>query len=457
MGNLKLVGFSGELLDPSDTGYDDACLLWNAMIDRRPALIARCRSARDVVAAITHARKEGLEVAVRGGGHSIGGLSSTDGGMMIDLKPINGVVVDPDTRRARVGGGALLREMDRATQGHDLATTGGMVHHTGVAGLTLGGGFGWLARLHGLACDNLVSAEMVTASGELLRASEVDNPDLFWGIRGGGGNFGIVTDFEFQLHPIGPMLSSQRRYAAEDAPAILRAFGEVMESAPRGVCSLVGMETARGAGQLEGSGTSSARELYLWYTYAGPDLDEGEHLYGPLRRVASPIAEQTEVMSYADLQSATGEASASGRRHYWKGSLMWELSDAFLDTFLERGLNADGGCGVEMFSLGGAISDVGEEDTAYSNRGASFDMLAVATWDHPKDDDRNRSLTRENWDALVPFARSGVYVNDLGADANRRVSEAYGPKKLERLIALKDKWDPDNTFHLNANIRPSNG
>jgi len=225
-------GFTGALLEPADPDYDGARSLWDAMIDKRPAVIARCRSTTDVVTALAYARKEGLEVAVRGGGHSVSGLSSTDRGMMIDLRPMNGVVVDPDARRARVQGGALLRDLDRETHEHGLATTGGMVHHTGVAGLTLGGGFGWLGRLHSLACDHLVSAEVATASGDVVRASDRENADLFWGIRGGGDNFGIVTEFAFGLHPIGPVLSTQLRYSADDAPAVLRAYRELMGSAP---------------------------------------------------------------------------------------------------------------------------------------------------------------------------------------------------------------------------------
>ena len=446
-------GFSGELLEPADPGYERARRLWNAMMDKRPALIARCRSTTDVVAGLAHARIEGLEVAVRGGGHSVSGLSATDGGIMIDLQPMNGVVVYPDVRRACVQGGALLRDLDRATHEHGLATTGGMVHHTGVAGLTLGGGFGWLGRLHGLACDNLVSAQVVTASGDVIRASDEENADLFWGIRGGGGNFGIVTEFEFRLHPIGPMLSVQLRYSVEDAPAVLRAYRDAMGSAPPELCTLVGMETGRGTGRL--GEDAASRELYVWYTYAGTDQEKGERFDAQLRSVARPLAEQLDVMSYPDLQSATGEASGPGRRHYWKGSLMWELSDLFLDAFVERGLITSPGCGIELFSLGEAISRVGEDDTAYTHRGAAFDLLPAATWDDPQDDEHNISLTRENWEALSPYVQGGVYVNDLGADVNERVREVYGSRKFERLAILKDRWDPENLFHLNANIAPA--
>ncbi len=292
----------------------------------------------------------------------------------------------------------------------------------------------------------------MTASGDVVRAAPDEDADLFWGIRGGGGNFGIVTEFEFQLHAVAPVLSVQLRYQAADGPSVVRAYRDLMASAPPELCSLIGVATGRGAGRLIDE--DGNHDLYVWYAYVGADLDEGERLGAPLRRAARPIAEQVEVMSYPELQSATGEASGPGRRHYWKGSLMWELSAAFLEAFLERGGALRGGCGVEIFSLGGAIGHVGEDDTAYSNRDAAFDMLAAATWDDPAEDETNISLTRENWEALSPFARSAVYVNDLGPDAVERVAEVYGSQKLERLAALKGRWDPDNVFHRNANIAP---
>jgi hypothetical protein len=447
-------GFGGELLEPGDSAYDATRRLWNAMADKRPTVIARCRSTTDVVAALAHAREAGLEIAVRGGGHSVAGLSSTNGGMMIDLQLMNRVAVDPGSRRTKVQGGTLLRDLDRATHAHGLATTGGMVHHTGVAGLTLGGGFGWLARRHGLSCDNLVSAEVVTANGDVVRASPTENADLLWGLRGGGGNFGIVTEFEFQLHSIGAVLSVQQRYAAKHAPKVLRAFAELMDAAPPELCALVGIGPGRGSGTLDSDGESS-REVYVWYTYAGEDLDTGRRLGASLQGIAPTVAEQVDVMSYPEVQAATGEASGPGRRHYWKGSLMWELSDEFLDAFVERGLVPGGGCGIELFSLGGAIAHVGEDETAYSNRSATFDLLAAATWTDPVDDRRNIALTRENWSALTPFARGAVYVNDLGTDIDERVREAYGSNKFTRLAALKERWDQQNVFRLNANIAPS--
>ena len=456
MTDRSIVGFAGELLEPNDAGYDAARRLWNAMVEKRPAVVARCRSTTDVVAALAHARQLGLEIAVRGGGHSVAGLSSTDGGMMIDLQPMNRVVVDPQTRRAMVQGGTLLRDLDRVTHAHGLATTGGMVHHTGVAGLTLGGGFGWLARVHGLACDNLVSAEVVTAGGEVVRASDIENADLLWGLRGGGGNFGIVTEFEFQLHPIGAVLSVQRRYAAKHAAKVVGAFVEFMDAAPPELCALIGIGPGRGSGTLDGDGASS-REVYIWYTYVGKDLDVGRRLGASLEGIAPAVAEQVEVLGYPDVQAATGDGSGPGRRHYWKGSLMWELSAEFAEAFVERGLLPGDGCGIELFSLGGAIARVGEDETAYSSRSATFDMLAAGTWTDPADDTRNVSLTRESWSALTPFSRGSVYVNDLGADTQERVRDAYGSRKFARLAALKERLDPENVFRLNANIAPASG
>jgi hypothetical protein len=447
-----IPGFSGKLIHPNDPDYDAARRTWNSMMDKRPSVIAQCRTTGDVVAALRRALREGLEIAVRAGGHSVAGLSQTNGGMTIDLQNMSRVVVDPSARNARVGGGTLLRALDRATHEHSLATTGGMVHHTGVAGLTLGGGFGWLARLHGLACDNLTAAEVVTASGDVVRASTDENAELLWALRGGGGNFGIVTEFEFRLHPIGPILSIQQRYSIKHARSVSLAFFELFRDAPPELCGLIGIGPGRGTGQL--SDGVADRELYVWCAYAGENLDEGRRLAAGLPKVARPLVEQVDVMSYPDLQAATGEGSGPGRRHYWKGSLMRDISEPFLDVFVERGLLPSEACGVELFSLGGAIARVREEDTAYSNRDATFDLLPAATWDDPRDDERNISLTRETWQALAPYAKKAVYVNDLGADTDERIGDAYGSTKLARLVALKQQWDPANVFHLNANIKP---
>ncbi len=287
-----------------------------------------------------------------------------------------------------------------------------------------------------------------------MGASATENADLLWGLRGGGGNFGIVTQFEFQLHSIGPVLSVQRRYAATHARAVVRAFTQFMSSAPREVCGLVSIGPGRGSGTLENDAAAS-REVSIWYAYVGTDLDVGRKLDISLQRIAPALGERVEIMHYPALQCATGDVSGPGRRHYWKGSLMWELSDPFQDAFVERGLVPGRGCGIELFSLGGAIANVAEEDSAYSNRGAAFDLLAAATWSDPADDAHNILITRENWSTLTPFAGGGVYVNDLGADIDERVRDAYGSSKLARLAALKQRWDPTNLFRLNANVAPS--
>lgn len=447
-----IPGFTGDVIIPADARYDEARALWNAMIDTRPAVITRCRSTSDVVAALAHARREGLEVAVRGGGHSVAGLSSSERGMVIDLRAMNQVTIDPRRRTARVQGGALLGDLDGAAHRHGLATTGGMVHHTGVAGLTLGGGYGWLGRLHGLSCDNLVSAEVVTADRDVVTASADEHPELLWGLRGGGGNFGVVTTFEFALHPIGPIVSRQIRFPAAGAHLALRRYRDVMDAAPRALCSLAGVESGRGTGIVD---PAPRHEFYVWYTYAGDDPDEGRRLGDPLLEMPGAIEHSCEILSYPALQSITGAASGPGKRHYWKGSLLWELSDDFLDAFVEQGATTRPGAGIEMFSLGGAICDVAEDATAYSNRSARFDLLPAATWESPSGDDEMIAITRNNWTALSRFGGAGVYVNDLGTDAGARITDVYGHTKLARLAALKATWDPDNIFHLNANIPPN--
>jgi FAD/FMN-containing dehydrogenase len=449
--------FEGQLYEPGDPGYEDAARPWNTTVVARPALVARCATTEDIVAALTYARSLGLEIAVRCGGHSVSGNSTTDGGVLIDLGLMDGVEVDPQRRVARVQGGAPLGAMDRATQRHGLATTAGMVSHTGVGGLTLGGGYGHLARLHGLACDNVISAEVVTSAGEVVTASDDENPDLFWGIRGGGGNFGIVSSFEFRLHPVGPdVLSVDLLFSASDGAEVLRAYRDFAADAPREVVSVASATVARSAWGILDDRWIDEPVVDIEYTYVGTDLDAGARLADPIRRAATTIWEETKPISYLDLQSLGDEAWAAGRRRYWKASLHWELSDQLVDEFAARaGSMAGTGCGIELVSLGGRIADVGEDDTAYSNRDAGFDFLAVAQWDDPAEDQRHIDLTRENWLSISAFSPGGVYVNNLGADAPDRVREAYGDAKYGRLVALKNRWDPENVFHRNANIRPT--
>jgi FAD/FMN-containing dehydrogenase len=453
---MIMTGFDGDLVLPADPAYHELRKSWNSMIDRRPAAIAPCRQVSDVQAALRYARQEGLEVAVRGGGHSVSGLSSTDDGIQIDLRPMNRIEVDPVARRARVQGGALIRDLDRETHSFGLATTGGLVSHTGVGGLTLGGGYGALARRHGLACDNLVSVEIVTAEGGVVRTTESENPELLWALRGGGGNFGIVTEFEFRLHPVEWIVSGSMEFDIDRGPQLFRAYRDVAADADRRYLSAFDFSGGRAARPGSGEPVLSPPAVGLWYTFVGSDLESGAAFADALRKVAKPLQEDAQVKAYPSMQAEGDEGSMRpGRRQYWKASLLWELSDRMIDAFFERGERLVGTpCWQEVVSLGGAISDIGEGDTAYSNRDAAFDLIVGASWDDPEEDQLTMSLCRETWRLMTPFS-SGVYVNNLGEDAEERVAEAYGASKLERLVAVKDRWDPANVFHLNANIKPS--
>jgi FAD/FMN-containing dehydrogenase len=450
--------FRGRLLAPDDPGFDQARRVWNAMVDRHPALIARCEGRDDVAAAAAFARHSGLEVAVRSGGHSVSGHSSVDGGLMIDLTAMRDVTVDPEARVARVGGGALLRHLDQETQRFGLATTAGMVSHTGVGGLALGGGYGYLGRRFGLACDNLLAAEVVLADGTTVLASESGEPELLWGLRGGGGNFGIVTWFEFRLHTVGPtVVSGDLTFTAEDGPAVLRAFRDLVFERQDVVSSAYAGAVARSWAGFDESMVGRP-VVSLNFTVTGPDLDDGAAIAASLRGVAAPLVESLEPLPYLELQAAGDQGWAPGTsRCYWKSSAFSELPDALLDGFVERGMATAAsaeGCGLELVAaFGGAVAAVGEDDTAFSHREAQVDFLAVGRWTDPADDQPRIELCRENWAALAGFADAGVYVNNLGQED--RVQEAYGEAKYRRLVALKDRVDPGNLFHRNANIRPS--
>jgi FAD/FMN-containing dehydrogenase len=450
--------FRGELLEPSHPGYEEARRAWNAMVDNRPALIVKCRDTQDVAAALAVARDRGLEVSVRGGGHSIVGHSVTDGGVMIDLSPLNDVRIEPESRRARVGGGAVWADVDRAAQEVGLAVTGGLVSHTGVGGLSLGGGYGWLARRHGLSCDNLVCAEVVTASGDVLTASDDENDDLLWGLRGGGGNFGVVTKFEFQLHEFdGRCQSVDVFYAAENGSRALRAFRDFVADAPLEATAIAHVGTARSLPFLPDEWHGQPLVI-LSVVFLGGD-DEGLRVAAPLRQAATPVAEVVEPMDYLALQAQVDASQEHGLRRYWKSHFISELPDSAVDAFLEAGLaaaQASPVVGAELVSLGGAISQVGEHDTAFGHRATAFDFLATAGWVDPGEDDFQMTTARRVGEAMAPYG-DGAYVNGLTNEGEDRVRWAYGPEKYDRLVALKDKYDPSNVFHLNQNVRPSNG
>jgi FAD/FMN-containing dehydrogenase len=446
----RIRDFGGELIRPGDGAYAQSRVVWNRMVDRRPAVILRCTSPADVVAAVRFARESGLEIAVKCGGHSVLGLSVPNGGVMIDLSPMSHVRVDAVERKAWVGGGSLLRNLDVAAQEHGLATTAGNVSHTGVGGLTLGGGMGWLARELGLSCDNVAAYTVVTAEGLIVRAAESENPDLFWGLRGGGGNFGIVTEFEFRLHPVtGRALLVDLVFDPADARDALRGWRDLLPGAPR-------------AATFTASATTVADRpiVSVGYVWVG-DVAEGLAYLSTIRQIGTPATERVMEMSYVELQSMSDDPNGHGRRRYSKGHYMTEFSDAAIDAFIARGLHARGGDpdwsrvpngGLQGY--GGAIGDVADDEAAFSHRRALIEFGCATSWVDPEEDGDRTTAARAYGAALEPFA-SGVYVNALGDEGQDGVRRAYPAAKLARLAELKRRYDPDNAFHLNQNIRPA--
>jgi FAD/FMN-containing dehydrogenase len=432
----------GDVLVAGDAGYDAARAVWNAMVDRRPRLIARCRTVADVQAAVRAAREDRLEIGVRCGGHSVLGLGVPRDGLMIDLTPMGAVRVDPIKKRAWVQGGALLGALDRATQPHELATTAGNVSHTGVGGLTLGGGMGWLARQYGLSCDNVVAFEMVTADGDVVHATPTENADLYWGLRGGGGNFGIVTEFEFRLHEVpSAALVTTLSFPIEAAGSVLRTWRDLSAQAPRQAtftASLLGEENVVTVGFVWVGHPATGRQL--------PSM----------KPLGKPLTERVVEMSYVDLQRIDDSPQGHGFRRYMKGHYLGKLSDEAIEALVRS--RTDGSAGgrpsVGFQAYGGAIAEVPERDTAFTFRDTAFEYVASSRWTDPAEDDSRMALARRTAAALDPFAR-GQYVNTLSDEGADGVRRAYPPEKLARLTALKDKYDPDNVFHLNHNIRPS--
>jgi FAD/FMN-containing dehydrogenase len=423
------------ILHPGDAGYDEARRVWNAMVDRRPALIARCRETSDVVAAVGLARRNGLEIGVRCGGHSVVGHAVPEGGLMVDVSPMGGVRVDPRRRRAWVQGGALLGALDAATQPQGLATPAGNVSHTGVGGLTLGGGMGWLARQYGLSCDNVVSFELVAATGDVVRASAQENPELFWGLRGGGGNFGVVTEFEFRLHHTGTQaLSVELDFPVTKAASAVAGWRDLSATAPR--------RATYAATVLDGVAT-------LGFVWVGDPEDGREHARA-LASLGRPFDQRVVELSYLDLQRREDSIEGHALRRYWKGHYFHELPDAAIDALLTH----DPSVAASLQAYGGAIADVPDEATAFSQRDTAFEYVGAARWTDPAEDERRMATARESAARLERFA-SGAYVNVLGDDGAAGVRRAYPPRKLARLTALKDAVDPHNIFHLNQNIPPS--
>jgi FAD/FMN-containing dehydrogenase len=444
----------GDVLTPGDDGYAEASRIWNGAHDgRRPALVARCAGAADVVAAVGFARSNDLTIAVRGGGHSIAGFSTCDGGIVIDLSPMSGVRVDPVARRATVGGGAVWAVVDHETQAHGLATTGGLVSTTGVAGFTLGGGIGWTMRKFGLACDNLAAADVVTADGRLVRASETENPDLLWGLRGGGGNFGIVTQFELDLHPLGPMIyGGPIFYPAHAARDLLRAFRDWAPHAPDEITALLNLTTAPPLPVIPEE-WHGRKVVALLAASTGP-LDEGGALVRPFREVAEPIADLLGPMPYRALQSLLDPLWGKGIHSYFKATNLARLDDELIDRLCEVHVVAPGPqCEIHVHQMGGAVARVPEGATAFAERSMPFVLNAVTGWHDPDQDMAHREWARTVIAAASAASTGRAYVNFLGDRAAARTS--YGRETYARLVTLKDAYDPTNVFRLNQNIEPS--
>ncbi len=448
--------FLGDLIQPGDTSYDDTRKIWNGHVDRRPALIARCQGVADVLAAVRFAREQDLPASVRGGGHAVAGYAVIDDGLLIDLSAMTGSRLDPLAQTIRVEGGCLNAHLDRETQAFGLATTGGIVSHTGVAGLTLGGGIGHLMRKYGLAIDNLASCDVVTADGELLVASETENAELFWALRGGGGNFGIVTNFEFQLHPLGPaVLAGLLLWPMDQAPEVLRFLREYAPAAPDEVGIMGNLRLAPPLPvvpeELHGKPV-----VGLILTYAGP-VEEGETVLRPVREFLRPAVDAVIPKPYVAHQKMFDPALPHGRHYYWKSHKLAALSDEVIDIIVDQSSQITSPLStVPIFTLGGAVSRVAAEATAFPNRDALHDINIVASWlpEHAADTDRHIAWVRDFFDALEPHSR-GVYVNFTNEDGAQRVSGAYSAEPWARLTALKAKYDPTNFFRFNANIPPN--
>lgn len=445
--------FKGPLLAPGDTAYEETRQVWNAMIDRRPGLIARCTGTVDVVQAVRFARQHGLLHSVRGGGHNIAGLAVCDGGLMIDMSLLRGVWVDPVQRIARAQAGCTLADLDRETQLHGLAAVLGFVSATGIAGLTVGGGFGYLTRRHGWTCDTVRSMEVVTAEGEVLRASASDNPELFWALRGGGGNFGIVTSFEYELFPVGPeILGGAIAWPGEDAKQVLEAFREFSAAAPRELTLVAALRIAPPAPWLpkEIHGKPMAA---IFACYSGKPED-GEALLAPLRGVGRPVADIVARRPYVQMQALLDATQPKGRRYYWKSHYLGKLAPEAADVAAQHAARiVSPHSAILVFQIAGALNDLPAEHSPAGNRDAEYVLNVAGAWDKPQDDAANVQWARDTFDAMKPWSTGGTYVNFLtqeeGAD---RIEAAYGRATLQKLAALKRKWDPDGFFRHTKNV-----
>lgn len=434
---------SGKVLEPSNEGYEEARKIWNGMIDKRPALIVQCASAHDVIEAVKFATVHDLIISVRGGGHNVTGNAVCDGGLMIDLSPMKKIDVDPQLRTATAETGATWADFDKATQAFGLATTGGVVSTTGIAGLTLGGGVGWLVGRFGLSCDNVISAEVVTADGELVVANEAENEDLFWGLKGGGGNFGIVTSLKYQLHPVSTVMGGMILHPVANAKEVIKFYRDFIKSTPDELtlyCAFVhtpdGMQVCGYVG-----------------CYSG-DIAEGEKVVKPLREFGAPVADMFQEQPYLQIQTMLEAGFPHGNRYYWKSNYLESLPDDAIDTIITHAQTVSSQRSAIILEFyGGAANREPKAPAAFPHRKEQIDLVVISNWVNSEEDEKHIEWTRAFWNGMQPFSSKRVYVNALGVEGEERVREAYG-ENYDRLLTLKKKYDPKNVFRLNQNINP---
>ncbi len=443
----------GSVLIPEDSGYEEARQVWNVMIDRRPAVIVQCAEADDVPAVITFARKNGLELSIRGGGHNIAGSAVCDGGVTIDFSRMKNVRVDAGRRRAYVEPGATLANLDEATQTHGLATPVGINSTTGIAGLTLGGGFGWLTRQYGMTIDNLISVEMVTAEGKKIRASENENADLFWAVRGGGGNFGVVTEFEFQLFPVGPeIVAGLIVFPFNEAKQVLAKYRQFVKSAPEQLNLWLLLRKAPPLPFLPES--VHGKEVVVLPIFYSGAVAEAEKLLAPVRSFGTILGEHIGAQPYVQWQKAFDPLMTPGARNYWKSHNFTELADGALNSIIEfAGKLPTTQCEIFIGLIAGAPNRIAADAMAYGHRSAKFVLNVHSRWDEAKDDQKCIGWAREFFKASAPYASTGAYVNFMTSEEGDRVATAYG-SNYERLVEIKRRYDPENVFHFNQNIKP---
>lgn len=444
----------GPLLLEGDPAYDEARSIWNAMIDRRPRLIVRCLGVADVVKCVNFARERDLTLSVKGGGHNISGLAVCDGGMMLDMSLMRGVWVDTTTRTARAQAGCLLSDLDRETQVHGLAAVLGFVSNTGIAGLTLGGGFGYLTRRFGSTCDNVLSMEVVTADGNVVRASDSTNPDLFWALRGGGGNFGVVTNFEYQLHPVGPeIMAGAIAWRADDAPAVLEMYRALTAQAPAELTCVAGLRMAPSAAWLPAD-IHGKPIVALFVCDSGP-LDKAQARVAPIKSFGSPVGDIIQPRSYVSQQSLLDATQPKGRRYYWKSEYLPKLGSEMLAMAIEHAKRiVSPHSAILLFPIDGALNRLPEDYSAAGNRDAAIVLNITASWEHADEDKANIEWARAAWRDLRHFSTGGTYINFLTEEeGDERIRAAYG-QNYNRLVKVKTKWDAGNFFRRNKNVMP---